>query len=443
MKTQKTYKKIFVFFSLLTLLLLSACSAIQAAETASKAIDTLPTAMAVSTATPAPTATPSVLDKVVADVASTTGADEVDFLGLSGEDWLNIGASVIFVLMGYLLGSIFASVVLKILISRTSITFENSFLRDTGSLLRWLIVVFSLQYATFRLTFIYSRFQTILTNIYSIIEWLIVINIVWKAIDYFADWYRKKLHLTGQSEQFDPLITLTRRMALTFLVIMGSSVIMSRFGLNTNVMTITLGIIILGLSLAAQDTITDAISGFIVLADRPFRVGDVIEVDQVEDWGIVQEIGLRTTRVLTYDNRLVIIPNSIIGKNLVVNYTYPDPSYREETRLLIAYDEDVKKVRQIILNTLQQVDGIITANPEKMIKVLFTEIKGFALEFRIMWWIKNYDDTPESRDRVIEAIQNALVENNIQLASPALNVKLTPEMATKLSAQKDDTRRSN
>jgi len=443
MKTQKTYKKIFVFFSLLTLLLLSACSAIQAAETASKAIDTLPTAMAVSTATPAPTATPSVLDKVVADVASTTGADEVDFLGLSGEDWLNIGASVIFVLMGYLLGSIFASVILKILISRTSITFENSFLRDTGSLLRWLIVVFSLQYATFRLTFIYSRFQTILTNIYSIIEWLIVINIVWKAIDYFADWYRKKLHLTGQSEQFDPLITLTRRMALTFLVIMGSSVIMSRFGLNTNVMTITLGIIILGLSLAAQDTITDAISGFIVLADRPFRVGDVIEVDQVEDWGIVQEIGLRTTRVLTYDNRLVIIPNSIIGKNLVVNYTYPDPSYREETRLLIAYDEDVKKVRQIILNTLQQVDGIITANPEKMIKVLFTEIKGFALEFRIMWWIKNYDDTPESRDRVIEAIQNALVENNIQLASPALNVKLTPEMATKLSAQKDDTRRSN
>jgi len=136
---------------------------------------------------------------------------------------------------------------------------------------------------------------------------------------------------------------------------------MARFGLNTNVMTITFGIIILGLSLAAQDTISDAISGFIVLADRPFRVGDVIEVDRVDDWGVVQEIGLRTTRVLTYDNRMVIIPNSIIGKNLVVNYTYPDPRYRVETRLQIAYGTDIKTARQVILDAVQQVEGVISS----------------------------------------------------------------------------------
>ena len=425
MKLQKKHIKIFIFFAIA--LLLSACSAIQAAETASKAIDTLPTAMAVSTATPAPTATPSVLDKAVAEVADSTGADEIYFLGLTGEDWINIGVSLLFVFFGYLLGTIFARIILKILVRRTTIAFGNTFLEDTGSLLRWLVVILSLQYATFRLTFIGSRFQTIFINTYLIIEWLIILSIIWKAINYFAEWYRGKLFTSGENEQFGPLITLFRRMALIFLVIIGSSAIMSRFGLNTNVMTITFGIIILGLSLAAQDTITDAISGFIVLADRPFRVGDVIEVDRVDDWGIVQEIGLRTTRVLTYDNRLVVIPNSIIGKNLVVNYTYPDPSYRVETTLRIAYGTDIKRARQVILSAIEKVEDVIKTDSEKKSEVFCQEI-DYAMVFRIWWWIENYDDTPMIRDKVIESIQNALIENNIQLAFPALNVKLTPEM---------------
>lgn len=418
-----------IFFGVI---LLSACSAIQAAESASKALDTLPKTMAISTATPAPTATPGILDKAVAEFADTTGANKVYFLGLTGEDWLNMGVSVLFVLMGYLLGAIIARVILKILVRRTAIKFGNTFLEDIGSLLRWEIVILSLQYATFRLTFIGSHFQSILTNTYLIIEWLIILSIIWKGIKYFAEWYREKIFLTGEGEQFAPLITLFQRMALTFLIIIGSSVIMARFGLNTNVMTITFGIIILGLSLAAQDTIADAISGFIILADRPFHVGDVIEVERVNDWGIVQEIGLRTTRLLTYDNRLVVIPNSIIGKNLVINYTDPDPRYREETRLQVAYGTNIKRARQVILKAIAQIEGVITTDPEKKSEVFCQEISDFSMVFRIWWWIENYDATSAIRDSVIEAIQNALIENNIQIASPVLNVKTMPDMVGNL-----------
>jgi small-conductance mechanosensitive channel len=432
MKTQDKYKKPLTFAVLFALLFLSACSALQVVETASQAIDSLPAVGGINTATPAPTATPGTLDKIITEVADTTGANDISALGLTGEDWINVGISLFLVFAGNLLGTIFAHVVLRILVRRTDIEFEDTFLKATGSLLRLLIVILSLQFSTTRLTFISSYFQALASNIYLITEWLIILSIIWKLIDFFSQWYRQKLVDAGGNEELDPLITLIRRMLLILLVVIGVSAIMSRFGLNTSVMTITIGIILLGLFLAAQDTITDAISGFIILADRPFRVGDLIEVDRVDGSGIVQEIGLRTTRVLTYDNRLVVIPNSIIGKSLVVNYTYPDPRYRVETRLQIAYGTDIKRARHVILDAIQQVEGVITTDLEKKSEVLCQEI-DYSMVFRIWWWIDNYDDAPVIRDSVIEAIQNALIENNIQIASPALNVKITPEMVESLS----------
>ena len=61
-----------------------------------------------------------------------------------------------------------------------------------------------------------------------------------------------------------------------------------------------------------------------VMLDRPYRIGDRIEILDLKTWGDVVDIGLRSTRIRTQDNRMVVVPNSLIGKSLVVNYAYPN-----------------------------------------------------------------------------------------------------------------------
>ena len=98
---------------------------------------------------------------------------------------------------------------------------------------------------------------------------------------------------------------------------------------------ITAGIAVLGLcglafSIAAQATLADVIDGVIILVDKPFRVRHRIQLQDLQTWGDVISIGVRTTRIRTLGNRLVIVPNSRINRGQVVNYSYPDDRYRLE-----------------------------------------------------------------------------------------------------------------
>jgi small-conductance mechanosensitive channel len=173
-----------------------------------------------------------------------------------------------------------------------------------------------------------------------------------------------------------------------------------------------IGVVGFALGLAAQDTLTDTISGFIILFDRPFRVGDRIEVSELNTWGDVVEIGTRTTRIRTLDNRMVIVPNSTIGSNQVVNYTYPDSRYRVQVELGIAYETDLEEVRQVISSAVLSVDAVLKDKP---VDVLFLEFGETALQFRVRWWIESYVDTRRVFDKVNSAIYVALEEAGIEV----------------------------
>lgn len=428
MKKQSSFHPYLLGFFLLGLFFFSGCDTIYGAP---EAVQIIPSVVA-NTATPAPTATPGLLENAVAEISESTGVDRVSFLSLTGEDWLNLAVSLVFVLLGYAAGTVLTKVVFRLIIQRSGIEVEDVFQKAIGSSLRWLIVAITLQFATTRLAFLSPRLKTILGNVYFVLVLLIGSQIIWKLIDYAEHRYRQRLALMGEGEEVGPVITIIRRLALFFLVFIGLSLLLSRFGLNTNSLTITLGIMGLALSLAARDTISDAISGFLILADRPFRVGDAIEIENISDWGDVIEIGLRTTRIHTIDNRLVIIPNSIIGKNLVINYTYPDRRYRLETRFPVAYETDIKAARELIIETIRGVEGVL---PDESVKVLCHEMDESALVLRAWWWIANYNDTAFVRDRVIEAVKIALEENGFSMGHPIRDLKLqiTPETVTQLS----------
>ena len=110
-------------------------------------------------------------------------------------------------------------------------------------------------------------------------------------------------------------------------------ILLGHFNVDVSALVATLGVGSLAIALAAKEVLADMISGFIIAIDRPFGIGDRIELEQLNTWGDVQDIGLRSTRILTRDNRLVSVPNSLIGKNLVVNHSIPSTVYRVQTHV--------------------------------------------------------------------------------------------------------------
>ncbi len=384
------------------------------------------------TRTPMPTATPGVIQKEVAKLVARAGLARTKVLGLAVTEWLSLAGSLLLVLAGYLIGTWLIRRVLLRIVRRTPTEFDDRFLAAVGGDVRWLVVLLTLYFATVRLAFVSAGLKTFLKDAYFVIGLLLVVRIVFRLIDLADGWARDHSREVGREGELEPLIVLLTRLGRVVVAVLGLSVLLSYFGVNVTAFATALGLGGLAISLAAKDTVADAIAGFIILVDRPFRIGDRIEIQEAGTWGDVVDIGLRTTRIRTRDNRLVIVPNSVIGANQVINYSYPDPQYRIETHVGIAYGTDIEAARRIIVDTVRQVEGVL---PDRPVDALYVEMGDSAMVFRVRWWIESYRDTRRMFDKVHTALQYALDEAGIDCPFPTqtLNLQMNSEVAERIS----------
>jgi MscS family membrane protein len=351
----------------------------------------------VTTRTPAPTATPGRIAEEVADLTTSLGLGEKTFFGLAADEWVNLWISILSSLLAYLIGTWLIKRVLPRVVRRSPSDFDDRFLKAIGPDLRWLLVLVILYFATQRLVFVSAGIKALLVDLYVVLGLFVGAHIIWELVTLAEQWNRERLARDGREEELAPIITLLVRLTRVIIVVAGASILLTYFGINVTAFAAALGLGGLALSLAARDTIADMIAGFIILVDRPFRINDRIEIQEIGTWGDVVEIGLRTTRIRTRDNRMVIVPNSIIGTNQVINYTYPDPQYRIETHVRVAYGTDIKTTRRIIVDAVRHVEGVLSDRP---VDALYIDMGDSAMVFRVRWWIESYEDTRRMFDRV-------------------------------------------
>jgi small-conductance mechanosensitive channel len=369
--------------------------------------------------------------EAVSTVTEKSGLAGESFLGLPAEDWINLGISLLIVLTGYLVGTWLIRRVLPRVVQHTDTELDDHLLQAVGSDLRWLVVVLALEFATRQLSFLSPELKRIFSDAYFVLALAMGTRITWRLIGLVDEWYRQRLAEADRLDALDPVLTLLVRLGRAVVMVIAISILLSHFGVNITAFSVGLAVAILALGLAAKDVIADAIEGFIILVDQPFRVGDRIEIQGAGTWGDVTEIGLRTTRIRTRDNRVVIVPNSAIGANQVINYSYPDPRYRIQTHVGIGYSADIETARRIIIDTVRQVEGVL---PDAPVDALYIEMGDSARIFRVRWWIESYVDTRQMFDRVHTAMEHALDEAGIEMPFPTqtISLQLEPETANLL-----------
>ena len=364
------------------------------------------------TRTPVPTATPDALAEGVAEILRETGLSGKTLLWLQYADWINLGISLLYVLAGYLIGTWLIRWLFPRLVRRTATVLDDRLLQTSGSELRWLAVVLILGFSTNRLTFINVDTKSTLSDIYFSLTLILAVLILWRLIRLAAQQALDRAYKAGDRQQTEALITLLVWGLRLALLILALSFALAYFGVNITGFAVFLGVLGLALSLAGRDILADMISGAIILIDRPYRIGDRLELPSLDSWGDVVDIGMRSTRILSMENRMVVIPNSLVGKNQVVNYSYPDPSYFNLVKVVVAYDNDPDQVSNILETAIRSVEGVQT---EREIVAWLMELTEYQMVYWTAWWVATYADRYSVQDRVIRAMMRALKEAGVIL----------------------------
>jgi small-conductance mechanosensitive channel len=341
--------------------------------------------------------------------------------GISIDQWIQMGISVVIVLGTIILGRWVIVLVLDRLVKRLLVPVPDD-LRDTilntlRTPLYLLVVVIAFRIALVRL-------ETNVTgppwlDVFFLLNFIVIAVFVWNLTSRLFVWYGSHLAPRTETNLDQQLIPFFRRIALLVLSSIGLIIILGHFDVDVSALVTTLGIGSLAIALAAQETLADTITGFVIMLDRPYRIGDRIELQELDTWGDVVDIGLRSSRIRTIDNRMVVVPNSVIGKSLIVNHSYPNTQYRIQTHVGVAYGVDLESARETLVSATEGVEGVLKSRP---VEALFDEFGDSSLNFRVRWWIDSYQDAPRMYDRINTAIYIALEEAGIEIPFPQRDI---------------------
>jgi small-conductance mechanosensitive channel len=237
---------------------------------------------------------------------------------------------------------------------------------------------------------------------------IVTISVARYASSFFDRRLAKRPHI-------DPGLRYTIcRLIRYFIITVGVLVTLKHaFNLDLTSIAVIFTALSVGIGFGLQYLAADIASGFILLFERPIRVGDRITIG--EDEGDVESINLRTTVVSTNDRIAIIIPNSKLVSQRVINWSYADPRARISIPIGVADDSDIDHVTETLIEAAKGVDYVLEDPPPR---VQFMEFGDYSLDFRLLVWTSQPRRHPQIRSDINYQIYKLFRERNIRIPYP-------------------------
>ncbi len=191
------------------------------------------------------------------------------------------------------------------------------------------------------------------------------------------------------------------------------------------VLSVTVISAVIGIILAP--IVSNVINGLFVLADRPYEIGDMVEIEDTGQRGFVEDITLRYTKVFTMDNTFLVIPNSTIRERDVINFSAEDQRTRVTFDLVVNYEGDVARARTVMIRSARAVGDVVSGGPPIRIgnarypaaPVCYVQEYGdHGVHLRMRYWVTNPYYMPGIRSRINQKIWDAFAEEEIDVEFP-------------------------
>jgi small conductance mechanosensitive channel len=226
---------------------------------------------------------------------------------------------------------------------------------------------------------------------------------VWRVSDRAAGVVIRRAELDPTAARF--LQTVLKFVILTIGVVTA----LGKVGVNTGSILTSLGVAGLTIGFAARDALSNMISGIFIFWDRPFVIGDLVEVGG--EYGRVDNITMRSTRVVTPDGRMLAVPNTAVVNTTVASYTN-FPHLRLDIAFTVAVTEDLERVRQIALAVCKDRTGLMV-NPAPM--VVATSINDYNIAMELRAWLDDEKQHIEARLALREVLFEALRAGGVEM----------------------------
>jgi small conductance mechanosensitive channel len=245
-------------------------------------------------------------------------------------------------------------------------------------------------------------FAEIFINVIIIAIVLVIFYLIWQIL--------KRMAMPRLKRNMDKTNAAFAETVLKFFVFsIGILAALSATGFQTSAVLASLGVVGLTIGFALRDTLSNIISGLLIFIDRPFTIGDLVEIDG--KYGRVDRISLRTTRVVTPDGKMLAVPNAEVMNKTVTSYTN-FPNIRLDIAVSVGVREDLDRVRSILLSLVRDNQDYLS-EPAPSVVVTALNDYNVALELRV--WLENERLHIQKRFELREQVFNTLTSHSIDM----------------------------
>ncbi|MCB4809152.1 mechanosensitive ion channel [Tamlana sp. 62-3] len=248
------------------------------------------------------------------------------------------------------------------------------------------------------------------------VKYVLLVSIVLVVTTYFLRVFKKLITRKMPKEdkvKFNTVFSFSRWIIYIIVLL----VVLDSIGFNVTAIFAASAALLIGVGLALQTLFQDIISGIFILIDQSVHVGDVIELDG--KIGRIEEIKLRTTRAVTIDNRVLVIPNHLYLEKSLFNWTQNGAITRESVSVGVAYGSDLELVKKLLLQAASTHPDVLSA-PEP--SVLFTEFADSSLNFKLVFTVQDSFKAGFTKSDIRFEIDKLFREHNISIPFPQRDV---------------------
>ncbi len=247
-------------------------------------------------------------------------------------------------------------------------------------------------------------------------------------------------HRLTKRRHIDPGLRYTIAQLVKFLLLTVGLLfaLKQAFAVDLTSLAVVFTALSVGIGFGLQYLAADIASGFILLFERPIRIGDRITIG--DDEGDVQSINLRTTIVNTNDRIAIIVPNSRLVSQRVVNWSYGDPRARIPIPVGVATDSDIDQVTETLLEAAKGIDNVLTDPPPT---VQFLKFGDYSLDFRLLVWSRQPRRHVQIRSDINYRIDRLFRDRGIRIPYPVQEFLLKNVQVPDLSEAADRTFTTN
>lgn len=317
-------------------------------------------------------------------------------------------------IVALLLGWIFYKLFLKKISEKRHATLRRRFIK-TGSYLLLSIVLGGFHWAIVQATWA-DYFTLIVANYVGLVAFLVLISVLIRIAQIYVYLY---LFLANMSQGVPRLIANLFTLAFSTFVI--SWIAADVFGFNLATVLATSAIFTIVLGLALQDTLGNLFSGVALQIERPFQIGDWIEVHHADEkWvGQIQEITWRATSLVGFGDELIVIPNKTIAQSQLLIFSERSKPARFSQLFRFPFNVDILKAKGAILEGLKEVPEVLS-DPEP--RVLLMEVTESWVSMKVFYSIADYGRKYRVGDLIIANIMENLKRKRLVMATASLNI---------------------